>query len=234
MQPDCSPPNGLTVAQGVSSYEDRNAQLLAFWAGNDTDSAWHEPCAVRGVWRTFLSVASAVCLFLAGGGCGVAPSDRSVWIGEHGGLVAGAFQSRADAALSRLAPPIKGGKTVSVCVLGSDSIGAFGWPDGTLYVHRGLIEALSDEELSAALAHELGHLLNDGRIEGIASLRGCARSFEEETRADEVGVAVLKSSGIGPSAMIRMLTKVRNLLPDAPYCRAAIGRRIQRLEASER
>jgi predicted Zn-dependent protease len=79
------------------------------------------------------------------------------------------------------------------------------------------------------MAHELGHLLNDGHLQGVASLRGCCRSPDQEARADARGVEVLRASGLDPAAMTAMLTKVRNLVPDAPVCRREIGRRIELL-----
>ena len=147
-------------------------------------------------------------------------------------MVNGPVQARANAALARLAPAIQGRPPMRVYVLGSESVGAFSWPDGTLFVHRRLVDALSDEELSAALAHELGHLLNDGHLQGVASLRGCCRSPDDEVRADARGVEVLRTSGLDSAAMGAMLLKVRTLLPDAPLCRREISRRIDLLTAS--
>jgi predicted Zn-dependent protease len=84
------------------------------------------------------------------------------------------------------------------------------------------------------MAHELGHLLNDGHLQGVASLRGCCRSPDEEVRADARGVEVLRASGLDPAAMTAMLTKVRNLVPDAPVCRREIGHRIELLAQTQR
>ena len=52
--------------------------------------------------------------------------------------------------------------------------GAFAWPDGRIRVTRGLIDLLNDEELAAAVAHEIGHLLADGYLAGRFSLHGAA------------------------------------------------------------
>ena len=165
-------------------------------------------------------------------GCASAPPARTAWLAEHGGLVGGSLQARTDAALARLAPAIQGRPPIRTCVLDSESVGAFSWPDGTLFVNRRLVEALSDQELSAVLAHELGHLLNDGHLRGVASLRGCCRNLDEEARADARGVEVLKICGLDPTAMSVMLSKVRSLVPDASLCRREIGRRIGLLAAS--
>ena len=169
------------------------------------------------------------------GGCATAARpDRNAWITEQGGVVSGPLQERVDAALARLAPAIHGRSDVRAYVLGSDAVGAFSWPDRTLFVQRRLVELLTDVELSAALAHELGHLLNDGHLQGVASLRGCCRSPDQEVWADARGVELLKTSGLDPAAMPTMLTKVRNLLPHDPVCRRAIARRIEILSAAER
>ena len=162
------------------------------------------------------------------------PANRMGWIAEHGGPVSGPLQARADAALARLTPVLGTPSNVRVHVLGSDSIGAFSWPDGNLFVHRRLVQVLSDEELSAAFAHELGHLLNDGHLHGVESLRGCSRSLDNEARADARGVEVLRSSGIDPAIMGSMLSKVRDLLPDEPECRRALSRRIDLLATAPR
>lgn len=186
------------------------------------------------MWRAIVYICAVGFVAPTVVGCASAPPSRTAWIAGHGGLVNGALQARADAALAHLMPAIQGRPSVCVRVLGSESVGAFSWPDGTLFVHRRLIEALSDDELSAALAHELGHLLNDGHLRGVASLRGCCRDLDNEARADARGVEVLRTSGIDPEAMAAMLSKLTNLLPDAPICRREIGRRIGLLAAPPR
>ena len=116
-----------------------------------------------------------------------------------------------------------------VYVLGSPDIGAFSWPDGTIFVQHRLVEVLNDEELAAVLAHELGHLLNGGHIQGVASLRGYCQSPDEEERADARGVEVLQASGLDPTIMAAMLRRVRDLLPNGSASRREISRRIDLL-----
>ena len=70
------------------------------------------------------------------------------------------------------------------------------------------MDQLDDQELSAAVAHEMGHLLGAGMIHSVASLRGYDAELDVEKRADAMGVELLKSRGIGANAMVRMLTKV--------------------------
>jgi len=168
------------------------------------------------------------------GGCAPASVDRAAWVTNHGGLVDGPLHARADAALRRLEPAIAGRGDIRVYVLDSATAGAFSWPDGSVFVSRSLVESLDERELSAAIAHELGHLLNDGHLRTVASLRGCCVSPDAEARADATGVEVLRRSGLDPAAMRSMLGKVRELLLDDQACRQAIGRRIDLLSTANR
>jgi peptidase M48-like protein len=104
--------------------------------------------------------------------------------------------ARAQAALARLADA---GAGVTVRVLGESDPAAFAWRDGTVFVTRGLVALLSDDELAAALAHELGHLT--GRGDG---LPGPAA----ELLADRIGGEVLRVSGLPPGLMLHMLRKL--------------------------
>jgi len=84
-------------------------------------------------------------------------------------------------------------------------LGAWAWPDGRIEVSRALVDRLDEEELAAALAHELGHLLDGGHLPvGTAGLddgpplglRGAAGADEAEARADRIGCALLARRGI--------------------------------------
>jgi predicted Zn-dependent protease len=97
---------------------------------------------------------------------------------------------------------------VYVRVLNSNSVGAFGWPDGDVFVTRGLVDLLNEPELTAALAHEMGHLLDGGFAHAVVSLRGCSSDPDAEIRADAIGVRLLQQNGIPPGAMSSMLAKV--------------------------
>src|SRR5262249_48863309 len=108
----------------------------------------------------------------------------------------------------------------------TDAVGAFSWPSGRVFVTRGLMDHLDDQELSAVIAHELGHLLTDGQLQTVASLKGCCSDPDAEVRADAAGVALLRTQGISVEPMIRMLGKVERYgsLPTA--CRLAMDHRI--------
>jgi predicted Zn-dependent protease len=158
--------------------------------------------------------------------------NEASWIRARGGLAEGICNQRA-----QFVSLILGGCTdvpTRVCVLNSDSIGAYSWPDGKIFVTRGLVQRLTDEELLAAIAHEMGHLVNDGHLRTIASLQGCTVSLDAESRADSTGAALLTSRGVSSIAMIAMLQKVRNSPALDPVCREALGHRIEFLAAREK
>jgi Zn-dependent protease with chaperone function len=107
---------------------------------------------------------------------------------------------------------------------------AFAWPDRHIYVTTGLLALLDDDELTAALAHELGHL--QARDRHMAALRGPAAD-DIEARADALGCELLKAGGIRTGVLARALAKVRDA-PDTPgQCREALTRRIEWLRLSD-
>jgi Peptidase family M48 len=86
-------------------------------------------------------------------------------------------------------------------------VGAWAWPDGRIEVAKTLVDRLDDQELAAALAHELAHLIDGGHLPaGPHALDGGAGDLER--RADRVGCALLVRHGVPAAAMPRMLAKV--------------------------
>jgi Zn-dependent protease with chaperone function len=76
-------------------------------------------------------------------------------------------------------------------------------------VSRALVDLLDDDELTAALAHELGHLLDRGDLPSPpAALIGGASGDDPELRADQIGRHLVEASGRSPDAMARMLAKI--------------------------
>lgn len=126
------------------------------------------------------------------------------------------------------------GHRVGLCLLDSPIPGAYAWPSGKIYVTRGLVEILADDELAAAVAHEFGHLLGNGNMPPPASLRGCAKekARDEESRADALGVQLLRVSGFDPQAMTWMLAKLAADPSLSEHCRASILQRKERLSSS--
>jgi predicted Zn-dependent protease len=163
-------------------------------------------------------------------GCADASRSRETWVQQEGGLVAGDAQERVE----RVAKPLTmtcGGRRVTLRVLDSSTPCAYGWPDGSVFVTRGLLDLLSDEELAAAVAHELGHLLEDGHLHGPMSLQGKCGELDGEERADLRGCELLDAAGLPPEAMARSLRKIARA-PGAtsPRTRAALEQRARRLQ----
>lgn len=146
---------------------------------------------------------------------------------SQGGIVHDARLNRARAECAILSPSAD--RPVHVQVLDNDSVGAYGWPDGNLFVTRGLVDLLTDKELAAAIAHEMGHLLNDGHLHTVVSLRGCSVSPDIEERADSIGVRLLEEHGIARGAMVSMLEKVRSSPGMSASCQPALDHRIELL-----
>lgn len=92
------------------------------------------------------------------------------------------------------------------------AIGAWSWPDGRIRTSRTLVDALDDDELRAALAHEIGHLLDAEHVTGgAAALAGGAPRHEHagiEARADAFACALLRTRGAPTDALPRMLRTV--------------------------
>jgi Zn-dependent protease with chaperone function len=169
-------------------------------------------------------------------GCSAATS-LDLWIQREGGICSDSRHDRVELISRPLVARLRG-RHVTVHVLDSDDVCAYGWPNASLFVTRGLVDQLDDAELAAAIAHELGHLLSDGHVHHedhvrtAVSLRGCAETSEEldaESEADAIAVDLLAAEGMPPDAVLRMLEKVRVAGSASPACRSAMGRRISLL-----
>jgi hypothetical protein len=137
----------------------------------------------------------------------------------------------ADAArverIERLGQALLADKHLAWGVSPREGLGAWAWPDGRVQVSRVLVDRLDDDELAAALAHELGHLLDGGNLSSAPlALSGSPRVGDLEDRADRIGCCLLERRGVPCEAMARMLTAVATGLGgDAELARraAAIG-----------
>lgn len=115
-------------------------------------------------------------------------------------------------------------------VLDVDEPGAFAWRDRKIGITRGLIRICSDDEIAAAIAHEVGHLVHDGHLPAPAALRGDVRDphADQEASADAMGVKILRASGLNPDAMPTLLAKLKTHIPNRQLGRA-LDRRIELL-----
>ena len=112
-------------------------------------------------------------LLTVAAGCSASPQPVAAWISNHGGLQPSTDPRQAR--INALARPLFAscsGRSLIVQVISSDIVTAYSLGDGHIFVTRGLMDQLDDSEIQAAVAHELGHLLGDGRVNAVASLRG--------------------------------------------------------------
>jgi hypothetical protein len=144
-------------------------------------------------------------------------SSHTAWEATNGGVLCGAPEcEKADLALHRVSEGMDA--NLSIRVLTTDSMEAFSFRDGTVYVARGLVDRLNDDELAATVAHELGHLLHDGVIASPAALRGSlGGNGDIERTADLLGRGLLVEHHIAVDAMPSALEKVADASRNTPY-----------------
>jgi len=81
-----------------------------------------------------------------------------------------------------------------------------------------------------SIAHELGHLVNNGHLHTVASLTGLDTFDDEESAADQTALRLMRAAQLRPRAMVTMLAKVAR---DCwmPACnRQRIAQRIARIK----
>jgi predicted Zn-dependent protease len=159
------------------------------------------------------------------GGC--ADGAHARWAASQGGLVQDSPARRVAAITVRLTSGLQG-PAVRTFVLASDAVAAYSYPDGSIFITRGLVDRSTDDEIAAAVAHELGHLLGDGHLRGLATLRGA--DGDVEARVDAAGCEALVAQGIPPDAMARMLLTVARASASHACCRD-LCRRVGILQA---
>lgn len=107
----------------------------------------------------------------------------------------------------RLGEALLPGASVRWRLTPRQEVGAWAWPDGRIEVSQLLLDLLDDDELAAALAHELGHLLDGGHLARVSrALTGDTADLER--RADGIACQLLNRRGISGEAMVRMLSKL--------------------------
>jgi Zn-dependent protease with chaperone function len=163
-------------------------------------------------------------------GCSTAVGPSDLWLQQSGGVALGDCQARTQRVGQVLIDHCQG-RVIALRVLQNDTLGACAWPDGHIYVTQALANRLTDGELAATIAHELGHLVNDGRVQAMCSLSGTGSGPDVEVRADATGTDLLIACGIPPQNMITMLQKVAKggSLPEPTQL--AMAHRIEILQA---
>jgi Zn-dependent protease with chaperone function len=159
-------------------------------------------------------------------GCASSSDPHDAWVTRCGGLSA---DREAVQRVQALADRVTA-RPVMIDVLDRPDLAAFSWPNGRIYLSRGLVEALDDELLTAAVAHEIGHLLNHGASKRPAALRGTPTALAAEIAADRAGMQLLVRRGHRRDAMQRMLSHVvaQPNLPD--HVKAQLRHRIAALD----
>lgn len=158
----------------------------------------------------------ALSLLLALGGlcgCASSPAARgpsSEWIARNGGISHGPEAARVEQIAHRFDGLLGGlsGAPVQVHVLKSTSPTAMAWPSGDIFLTQPLVALLSDNEIAAAIAHELGHLMTDHHIDPNAALTGSSKNEDAEIRADDAGLSLLSSSHTPPQSLGSALSKI--------------------------
>jgi Peptidase family M48 len=187
---------------------------------------WHCRCKGKGVSRCWINlVCSLVLPVAAASGCTSAADRRQTWVRQQGGIVGGERQERAERALRRL-PTEAVQRPLTIAVLDNGVAAAFSWRTGQIFVTRGLIDLVNDDELAAAMAHELGHLLAQGQTHRPTSLNGCATAADEELQADLLAIDLLRAADVPSDAMASLLCKVARSPGLLPTCQQGLHQRI--------
>ena len=129
---------------------------------------------------------------------------ESQWVLQRGGVIRGSQQLRAQLLCDRLC---RGWihNSIHVRIVNSSLLGAWTWPDRDIYITRGLALHLTDDELAAAIAHEMGHLINSNAVQCPYALGRNGEKLGIEAGADLTGSRVLAAHGISPQCLIRVL-----------------------------
>ncbi len=161
-------------------------------------------------------------------GCGSIPltdaSHELSWTQRHGGAVSGNGQQRAQ----RLCDDLCFGITASylkVFILESSRLGGWSWPDGHIYLTSALVSTADNAELAAAMAHEMGHLVNNHNINIPQALARGEEHLGIESAADLTGCRILARNGFASTSMMDVLKMVRVKSSD-PVLRHALAQRI--------
>lgn len=124
------------------------------------------------------------------------------WVEERGGCTQDA---RLEAVSARLAPVTI---PVRLCMLETHEVGAWAWKDGQVFVSRRLAQMLTDDELFAVVAHEMGHLAEDEKHAGsLIPKKDCPA---DEVTADAYAARELARQGLPAKVLATALTKVRD------------------------
>jgi Zn-dependent protease with chaperone function len=171
-------------------------------------------------------------VLVGGGGCTTPAAKVESWLRAQGGISTDPDRLARVERVAKWFGPDLHGAPIRIRVLAADTFAAYGWRGGELFVTRGLVDLLDDQELAAALAHEMGHLLADEGERAVTGLSGgdVDADLGVEARADRIGVDLLRRHYLTPRAMPRMLAKVERASGLDASCRDGLRRRIEMLK----
>ena len=141
----------------------------------------------------------------------------------------------------------------SVKVIDDDAVNAVSLPGGFIYVFRGLIEKVENEDqLACVIAHEVGHITARHAVKRIQTLYGynllqilsiqsgsadfargvnlafgsvfTAYSKEDEFEADRLGIKYAKKAGFDPNGMAGFLERLKEYQEKEPLRRLSYWR----------
>jgi Zn-dependent protease with chaperone function len=150
-------------------------------------------------------------------------------VARHGGLIVGSELDRARRVAGLV--QVECSPAVEIGVLDSAAAAAYAWPSGQIFLTRQLVTDLDDDQLAAAIAHEVGHLVEGGHLESRASSGALVGIGDAERRADRFAASVLEDRGISREAMVAMLERVRSRAGSQTGLGKALSRRIAELRS---
>lgn len=141
----------------------------------------------------------------------------------------------------------------SVQVINKDEVNAFALPGGYIYVYKGLVDKVNnDDQLAGVIAHEFGHItakhamkrlqasyaytilqvasVTTGNAQMVPGLNLAFASIltgysrEDEFEADRLSVKYMKKAGYDPQEMVRFLEKLQEINAQEPIRRYSYWR----------
>ncbi|MAX27503.1 MAG: hypothetical protein CMJ19_23655 [Phycisphaeraceae bacterium] len=158
-------------------------------------------------------------------------SHHKKWALQHGGILVDQRHQRLNQTCHRLAPACHD-IVIDPHVLDSNNLAAYSWPNGELYVTRGMIDAASPDELASVVAHEIGHLIaHHNHSDATTMLLGQKHDVNPEIQSDALGCRILAACNISTTAMLHTLQKVKQSTPTHDPAHALLNQRILRLQS---
>ncbi|MBZ5553139.1 MAG: M48 family metalloprotease [Acidobacteriia bacterium] len=118
--------------------------------------------------------------------------------------------SEALATMNRLIDRLTDGSNLKIhfqaVILPLEQVNAFSVSDGRIIVTQGLLRTISSEEqLAAAIAHEMGHQITEVKS---TKTQAFAATGDDEFTADTLAIQVLKKARYNPTCLAEMLRVV--------------------------